>query len=179
MFTLFLHLFMAVLYDLDSPDPSKNKYCVILEAIVWNILFQGCVQPIAALFVGLIICPIISLIVLAGKFLFFFFFCKYHLKEIVLEFLFFFVVALARYGSRIVWDSAMFHLIIKKRGRIPASDSFVVKRIAGPGLTNDYYYQIKPEQALASLETRMELDELSAYQNEMEQIIMQPTKDFR
>ena len=73
----------------------------------------------------------------------------------------------------------MFHLIIKKRGRIPASDSFVVKRIAGPGLASDYYYQIKPEQALASLEARMELDELSAYQHEMEQIIMQPTKDFR
>lgn len=69
-------------------------------------------------------------------------------------------------------------MIIKKRGRIPACDSFVVKRISGPGLANDYFYQIKPEQALASLEARMELDELSAYQHEMEQIIMQPQKDF-
>lgn len=67
MFTLFLHLFMAVLYDLDSPDPTKNKYLVFLEAIVWNILIQGCIQPIAALIVGVIICPIISLAILAGK----------------------------------------------------------------------------------------------------------------
>lgn len=37
----------------------------------------------------------------------------------------------------------MFHLVIKNRGRIPASDSFVVKRIAGPGLASDYYYQVK------------------------------------
>ncbi|EEB13018.1 conserved hypothetical protein [Pediculus humanus corporis] len=152
MFTLFLHLFMAVLYDLDNPDPSKNKYFVFLEAIIWNILIQGCMQPIAAIIVGAIICPIISLFILA--------------------------VAFTRYGARLTWDAAMFHLIIKKRGRIPASDSFVVKRIAGPGLASDYYYQIKPEQALASLEARMELDELSAYQHEMEQIIMQPTKDF-
>lgn len=36
----------------------------------------------------------------------------------------------------------MFHLVIKNRGRIPASDSFVVKRIAGPGLASDYYYQV-------------------------------------
>ncbi|KAK6642922.1 hypothetical protein RUM43_004424 [Polyplax serrata] len=152
MFTLFLHLFMAVLYDIDNPDPSKNKYLVILEAIVWNIIIQGCIQPIAALIVGVIICPFISLVILA--------------------------VALARYGIRLAWDATVFHLIIKKRGRIPASDSFVVKRIAGPGLANDYFYQIKPEQALASLEARMELDELGAYQHEMEQIIMQPTKDY-
>lgn len=92
---------------------------------------------------------------------------------------FFYAVAFARYGARLAWDAAVFHLVIKKRGRIPASDSFVVKRIAGPGLASDYYYQIKPEQALASLEARMELDELGAYQHEIEQIIMQPTKDFR
>lgn len=69
MFTLFLHLFMAVLYDLDNPDPSKNKYLVILEAIVWNIIIQGCIQPIAALIVGVIICPFISLVILAGMLL--------------------------------------------------------------------------------------------------------------
>jgi hypothetical protein len=43
---------------------------------------------------------------------------------------------------RVLWDTAVFHLVIKNRGRIPASDSFVVKRIAGPGLMSDYYYQV-------------------------------------
>lgn len=51
-------------------------------------------------------------------------------------------VAVIRYWVRVFWDTVMFHLVIKNRGRIPASDSFVVKRIAGPGLASDYYYQV-------------------------------------
>jgi hypothetical protein len=66
--TLGLHLFMALIYDLDSPDPSRNRYLVILEAILWNIGIQGCVQPVAALFVAFVVCPVISLVVLTGEF---------------------------------------------------------------------------------------------------------------
>lgn len=72
----------------------------------------------------------------------------------------------------------MFHLVIKKRGRIPAGDSFVVKRIAGPGMASDYYFQIKPEQALAAFEAKLEVDELLAYQQEIERLITQPQRDF-
>jgi hypothetical protein len=39
--------------------------------------------------------------------------------------------------------------------------------------------QIRPEQALAAFEAKMEMDELAAYQHEMEQMILQPQKDFR
>jgi hypothetical protein len=39
--------------------------------------------------------------------------------------------------------------------------------------------QIRPEQALAAFEAKMELDELAAYQHSMEQMILQPQKDFR
>lgn len=69
-------------------------------------------------------------------------------------------------------------MLIRKRGRIPASDSFVVKRIAGPGLASDYYFQISPEQALAAFEAKMEWDELAAYQTVVESTIVQPQKDF-
>lgn len=70
--TLLLHFFMALLYDLDSPDPSRNKYLVILEAIVWNIIIQGCLQPVAAIIVSFFICPLISMVILAGKYFFLF-----------------------------------------------------------------------------------------------------------
>lgn len=83
-----------------------------------------------------------------------------------------------RYSLRLLWDSLTFHLFIKKCGRIPASDSLVVKRIAGPGLALDYYFVIRPEQALAAFEAKMELDELQAYQHAMERIILTPQKDF-
>lgn len=77
-----------------------------------------------------------------------------------------------------MWDALTFHLFIKKCGRIPASDSFAVKRVAGPGLACDYYFMIKPEQALAAFEAKMELDELQAYQHATETSILQPQKDF-
>lgn len=83
-----------------------------------------------------------------------------------------------RYWFRLFWDTVIFHLLIRKRGRIPASDSFVVKRIAGPGLASDYYFQVSPEQALAAFEAKMEWDELAAYQTVVENTIMQPQKDF-
>jgi len=63
-------------------------------------------------------------------------------KKYLSMFLTSFAVAVIRYWIRVLWDTAMFHLVIKNRGRIPASDSFVVKRIAGPGLASDYYYQV-------------------------------------
>ncbi|XP_043500875.1 uncharacterized protein LOC122523280 isoform X1 [Polistes fuscatus] len=152
LITLTLHAFMALIMDLDSPEPSRNRYLVVMEALVWNIGIQGCLQPIAALIVALVVCPIISFVILT--------------------------VAVIRYCIRVVWDTIMFHLVIKNRGRIPASDSFVVKRIAGPGLASDYYYQIRPEQALAAFEAKLELDELLAFQQEIERLITQPQRDF-
>lgn len=97
--------------------------------------------------------------------------CRHH-------YFFLFSGGIIRYWLRLLWDAAIFHLIIKKRGRVPASDSFVVKRVAGPGLASDYYFQISPEQALAAFEAKMEWDELAAYQLVIENTILQPQKDF-
>ncbi|XP_018330268.1 uncharacterized protein LOC108740446 isoform X2 [Agrilus planipennis] len=150
--TLAIQVTNAIIYDLDSPEPKRNRFFVILEALVWNIGVQGIVQPLFALLVAFIVCPLISLFILT--------------------------VGIIRYGVRLLWDTAIFHLIIKKRGRVPASDSFAVKRVAGPGLASDYYFQIRPEQALAAFEAKIEWDELAAYQNVMEATIQQPQKDF-
>ncbi|XP_066597146.1 uncharacterized protein [Prorops nasuta] len=150
--TLSLHAFMGLFIDLDSPEQSRNRTLVMMETLIWNIGIQGFLQPLAALIVAVIFCPIIFLIILT--------------------------VAVVRYWTGVMWDTTMFHLVIKSRGRIPASDSFIVKRIAGPGLASDYYYQIKPEQALAAFEAKLELDELLAFQQETERLITQPQRDF-
>lgn len=67
-FAISLHIYMMLIYDLDCPDPSRNRYCIILEALIWNILIQGCLQPIAAVLVAVILCPLASILVLIGKF---------------------------------------------------------------------------------------------------------------
>ena len=64
---------------------------------------------------------------------------------------------------RHAWDVVMFRAIIAKRARVPAGDSFIVRRVAGPGLASNFFYQIKTEQALVALEARMEVAEVEAY----------------
>lgn len=150
--TTVLHIYMMLIYDLDSPNHERNKYCVFLEAIGWDIIIQGVIQPILALVVAAIICPMISASIL--------------------------VVGFSRYWLRLLWDSMVFHTFIKKCGRIPSSDSFAVKRISGPGLAQEYYFIIMTAQALAAFEAKMELDELEAWQKSLETVICQPQKDF-
>lgn len=87
-------------------------------------------------------------------------------------------VGAARYGLRMCWDYVTYHVFIKKYGRVPATDSFAVRRVEGPGLNANYFFLIKPEQALAAFEAKMELDELQAYQKALEDQIRQPQKDF-
>jgi hypothetical protein len=135
-----------------------------MEALVWNIGIQGCLQPIAALFVALVLCPVISFVILTSKWRnivvrnnVLYSFQSTRVLVDVSDFLSL-SVAVIRYWVRVLWDTAMFHLVIKNRGRIPASDSFVVKRIAGPGLASDYYYQV-----FASHLYKEELDEISFF----------------
>uniref|UniRef100_T1H7N8 Uncharacterized protein n=1 Tax=Rhodnius prolixus TaxID=13249 RepID=T1H7N8_RHOPR len=150
--TLGLQIGMGLIWDIDSPVQERNKYIIILEALIWDIIIQGLLQPVAAVFISCAVCPLLSLIIITFGAL--------------------------RYILRLAWDSFVFQVVIKKRGRIPASDSVIVKRIEGPGLNNNYFYQIRPEQALAAFEAKLELDELTAFQHQMELKIMQPQKDF-
>ena len=67
----------------------------------------------------------------------------------------------------------MFNAVIRKRARVPAGDSFVCRRVSGPGLASNYFYQIKTEQALVALEARMEIDEIEAYKVSLFGLIIQ------
>lgn len=66
--TLVVQLTNALIYDLDCPNQKRNRYFGLFEALIWNIVVLGCVQPLVALLVAAIICPIVSLIILAGKY---------------------------------------------------------------------------------------------------------------
>ena len=51
-------------------------------------------------------------------------------------------VGALRWSLRTLWDKLMFHIVIKHRARIPATNSFVARRIAGPGLASNFFYQV-------------------------------------
>ena len=47
-----------------------------------------------------------------------------------------------RRGFRAVWDTFIFHAVVKSHGRVPSRDGFVARRIAGPGLASNFFYQV-------------------------------------
>lgn len=66
--TLLLHVFNGLIYDLDSPAEWKNKYFVIIEAVLWNIVLQGVVQPLIACLIAFTFCPIVTVILFIGNY---------------------------------------------------------------------------------------------------------------
>lgn len=66
-FAILLHLYMILIYDLDCPDLAQNRYCILFEALLWNILIQGMLQPLAAVLVASVLCPIATGCILIGK----------------------------------------------------------------------------------------------------------------
>ncbi|KAG1671497.1 hypothetical protein GQR58_016444 [Nymphon striatum] len=133
-------------------DDSRNKSVVILQSLIWMIVIQGCIQPIIAIIIACIMCPFLTFIIT--------------------------LFAAFRYACRMVWDGIMYHIVIKRKGRIPAVDSFIVKRIAGPGLSSNFFYRIRPEQSLLAFETKLEIEELNSYKDETKRMIFEPLKLF-
>ena len=51
--------------------------------------------------------------------------------------------------------------LLKRLARVPSTDTFVARRIGGPGLASNFFYQVRPEQVLAALEMQIELEILT------------------
>ena len=124
----------------------------LLPSLIWHLLLQGLLQPVLCT-LGLLLCPI-GTAAIGGW-------------------------ALARKSLRHAWDTTIFELVIRKRARVPAGDSFVARRIGGPGMAGNFYYQIKTEQALVALEARMEMDELEAFKEQLANVISSPLEVYR
>lgn len=67
--------------------------------------------------------------------------------------------------------------VIRKHGRVPGEDTFVATLISGPDVDQNYFFAIKPESALASLIAKMEMIQVSRWQDEIEKIINMPSED--
>lgn len=52
--------------------------------------------------------------------------------------------AFCRCSLRTMWDVLMFHLVLKLRGRVPATDSWVARRVSYPGIGRSIYYSTEP-----------------------------------
>uniref|UniRef100_A0A0P5JHB7 Uncharacterized protein n=1 Tax=Daphnia magna TaxID=35525 RepID=A0A0P5JHB7_9CRUS len=153
IFALIYQVCIILIWDVDNPDPKRGPLLPMIRVLVRDLLLDGLLQPIACLVTAFIVCPLISFL-------------------------------LAVYGM-LQWmivrsrDALVYSLAIRPRGRIPASEGFLVKRIAGPGLNTEFHYQISKEQALAAFEARLESDRLIAYRRQTERLIRRPAEEFR
>ncbi|MBP7843841.1 MAG: hypothetical protein KA116_03435 [Proteobacteria bacterium] len=58
--------------------------------------------------------------------------------------------------------------------KVPTDDTWLARRISGPGLESNYYYQIKPDLALIVLQLQLEQTELRLFYNESTYKALEP-----
>ena len=142
LFALFYHVCFILFYDVDNPNSTHSPLLPMIHVVVRDLLIDGLLQPISCLFAALFICPIVALLIAI---------CK------SAAFLFNFIIFLRANSTDSHWtdgvlrwllsrtrDSLVYHLVVRPRGRIPASEGCLVKRTAGPGLNTQFYYQVCP-----------------------------------
>lgn len=98
---------------------------------------------------------------------------------------------------RRTWDAFIFYTILKNRAKIPSSDTFIARRVEGPGIALDYFVQVflkrnirnkyllmylkkaKPEQILAALEVDIEIKIINSYLEKIHRILEKPKTDYK
>lgn len=78
-----------------------------------------------------------------------------------------------------MYDRIMYLSVVKRFARIPAHNNFLARRVAGPGLAAEYFYQVSSPEVLAALESLIEQNELKVYRSYVEAILMKPVNDYR
>eukprot|EP01125_Pyxidicula_operculata_P017781 TRINITY_DN6275_c0_g1_i1.p1 TRINITY_DN6275_c0_g1~~TRINITY_DN6275_c0_g1_i1.p1 ORF type:complete len:1065 (-),score=168.01 TRINITY_DN6275_c0_g1_i1:56-3250(-) len=141
------------MYDLDSPYASTQwKLFPLLRS--WIKLFiYGFGQILLSLFTGTVIHPLLATLIS--------------------------VFGVFRTIFRVLYDWFIYHLIIKSRARVPTGDSFLARRIHGPGLSSVHYFQIDSNTALLALMLHLEQVEINVYEMYTLYLINQPDIAFR
>jgi hypothetical protein len=78
-----------------------------------------------------------------------------------------------------MYDKIIYQLVVKRFARIPAHNGFLARRVAGPGLAAEYFYQVSSPEVLAALESLIEQNELKIYRSYIERLLMKPVDDYR
>ncbi|CAF4692902.1 unnamed protein product, partial [Rotaria sp. Silwood2] len=150
--TLLFHIVQILVYDANSAGEYGRKFFCLINILITDFLLCGIVQPILVL-IALVFSPITSLLIL--------------------------IYALLHRFAGGLYDIIVFKLIIKRLARIPAHDTFLARRIAGPGLAAQYFYQVSSPEVLAALESLIEQKELKMYRSYIEEILTKPINEYR
>jgi hypothetical protein len=81
-----------------------------------------------------------------------------------------------RWCGRRTWDTLMYALIIRTKARVPATNGFLTRRIAGPGLGVEYFQVIGAPTALVMIQYQLELLQVQLYRLAQQHHIGRPTR---
>jgi hypothetical protein len=181
--TLIFHILQILIYDANSAGNIKQffrlftyfffsgeygrKIFCLINIVITDFICCGLIQPILVL-IALVASPIISLLLVI---------CKLFLLFAI--FLIIDLDACLHRCTRGMYDNVIYHLIVKRFARIPAHNGFLARRVAGPGLAAEYFYQVSSPEVLAALEALIEQNELRVYRSYIEQILMKPVDEYR
>lgn len=87
--------------------------------------------------------------------------------------------SLVRALTRYLYDTAVFYVVIKRFGRIPHSDTFTARQIAGPGLGMKYYYKIDDQVVALLYMLFLENQEIEAWTCRTSRQICQPLNEYK
>ncbi|QKF93535.1 hypothetical protein QKU48_gp0077 [Fadolivirus algeromassiliense] len=145
------YLFDILIYDLDSPYKDKSALFPLFYTVFIKFLMKGIGQGLT------------SLLAIAGH-------------GFVGTFIY--LWGLISNGTRYLYDTSIYHLILKYRAKIPSENGFLVKRISGPGLSNQYFYLITHNLATVLIQYQLERMEMDAFASQMRNRINMPLQNL-
>lgn len=145
-------LLVGFLFALLVYDWLHARYGVrwfpLFSALLGRIVFLGVFRIALSVVAALVVHPLVAL------------FC--------------FVFACLRAGLRWFWDKLMMLLVLRRRGRVPAANEFLTRRVRGPGITFQCAFQLPTQSALIALRSSLEALELQELERRVDWIETAP-----
>ena len=140
------------IYDFDSPNFTTTNLFPMILSVIAKIGVTGIGQIVLSLLAILVIHPLSSFAVLT--------------------------YATTTTCFRRIYDTFMYYGVLRSRARVPARDTFLARRISGPGLSNAYFYQVEENSALIALQAYLESMEVDYFRDYSQIKITEPQSNF-
>jgi hypothetical protein len=134
-----------VLYDTESTSSTR---VLPLLSRVFQMTVQGAGQAVLAVVLATLFHPLLAIL--------------------------FLLVGGLRSIIRLTYDDVVRWLILKRLGRVPATSGFLARRVAGPGLSSEFYFQVRPALVLLIAQANLERLELQIYEQKTQAQIDAP-----
>ena len=145
--SLLLYLFDIFIYDTTTDEGRSHSIMPIFISVIFRVCVMGIFQFVAS---------------------------NVSMVFLFLGSIFMFLWSLLANGTRYLYDSLTYHMILKHFAKIPAANGFLEKRVAGPGLSTSYYYELDNELATIAIQYILEEFEVDIYTNNLKKTIDAP-----